>query len=70
LRTGEIAVVTKAYAPDPYRPRVKVLRGADGVDVQRPYEVNLWEAIEEQRTSVEAPLDPALYGIDPLTHLQ
>src|SRR5881394_2383723 len=34
LRTKELAVVTKAYAPDPYRPRVKVIRGADGVDLE------------------------------------
>jgi HD-GYP domain-containing protein (c-di-GMP phosphodiesterase class II) len=70
LKTGEIAVVTRPYAPDPYRPRVKVLRGADGVDLQRPYEINLWEATAEQATAIEAPLNPALYGIDPLTHLQ
>ena len=71
LKTGELAVVLKAYAPDPYRPRVKVLRGPDGVDLERPYEINLWETIEGQETtSIEAPLDPALYGIDPLSHLQ
>jgi putative nucleotidyltransferase with HDIG domain len=70
LKTGEIAVVMKTYAPDPYRPRVKVLRGADGNDLERPYEINLWEAEEgQQSTSIQAPLDPALYGIDPLSHL-
>ena len=37
LSTGEIAVVLKTYAPDPYRPRVRVLRGADGADLARPY---------------------------------
>jgi putative nucleotidyltransferase with HDIG domain len=71
LKTGELAVVLKAYAPDPYRPRVKVLRRADGVDLERPYQINLWETIEGQETtSIEAPLDPAVYGIDPLSHLQ
>ena len=71
LKTGELAVVLKPYAPDPYRPRVKVLRGADGADLERPYEINLWETIEGQTTTaIEAPLDPALYGIDPLSHLQ
>jgi hypothetical protein len=70
LRSGEIAVVIKAYAPDPYRPRVKVLRTVDGVDLERPYEMNLWDAAREQTTSIERPLDPALYGIDPLSHLQ
>jgi putative nucleotidyltransferase with HDIG domain len=69
LRTGEIAVVMKTYAPDPYRPRVKVLRGADGGDLERPFEINLWEAEEGQSTTIQAPLDPALHGIDPLTHL-
>jgi putative nucleotidyltransferase with HDIG domain len=70
LKTGELAVVMKAYAPDPYRPCVKVVRSAEGVDLQRPYEINLWDATEEHSTSIEAPLDPALYGIDPLSHLQ
>jgi putative nucleotidyltransferase with HDIG domain len=70
LRTGEIAVVIKPYAPDPYRPRVKVLRAADGADLERTYEINLWEAASAQATAIEAPLDPALYGIDPLSHLQ
>jgi hypothetical protein len=70
LKTGALAVVMQAYAPDPYRPRVKVVRDAAGVDLQRPYEINLWEATDEQSTSIEAPLDPALYGIDPLPYLQ
>src|SRR5690242_9484644 len=70
LRTGEIAVVTKTYAPDPYRPRVKVVRAADGIDLERPYEMNLWEAAPPQGTAIETPLDPALYGIDPLSYLQ
>ena len=69
LSTGEIAVVLKTYAPDPYRPRVRVLRGADGADLARPYEVNLWELEEGRAVSVQAPLDPIAYGIDPLTHL-
>ena len=36
LDTGEIAVVTKTYAPDPYRPRVKVLLAADRTPLPRP----------------------------------
>ena len=71
LRSRELAVVIKAYAPDPYRPRVKVIRAADGTDLERPYEINLWEATAEQGgTSIEAPLDPAEYAIDPLSYLQ
>ena len=69
LSTGEIAVVLKTYAPDPYRPRVRVLRGTDGTDLARPYEVNLWEVEEGRAVSVQAPLDPVAYGIDPLSHL-
>ena len=70
LKTGEIAVVMKAHAPDPFRPRVKVVRGADEVDLERPHEINLWEVTDEQATSIEKPLDPAEYGIDPLSYLQ
>ena len=69
LDTGEIAVVVKAHAPDPYRPRVKVLLAADRTALARPYEVNLWETHEGVADSVEAPLDPADYGIDPLAHI-
>jgi putative nucleotidyltransferase with HDIG domain len=69
LDSGEIAVVIKAYAPDPYRPRVKVLLDRNGGTLERPYEINLWEAEEGQAQAVQTPLDPAQYGIDPLTHL-
>ena len=69
LDTGETAVVVKVYAPDPYRPRVKVLLAADRVPLHRPYEINLWEAHEGLADSIQAPLDPAEYGIDPLTHI-
>jgi len=70
LSTNEIAVVLKTYAPDPYRPRVRVLRDADGSDLNHPHDMNLWEATERQTVSIQAPLDPALYGINPLTHVQ
>ena len=69
LDTGEIAVVVKAHAPDPYRPRVKVLLAADRTPLARPYEINLWESLEGVADAVEATLDPADYGIDPLTHI-
>jgi len=70
LSSNEIAVVLKTHAADPYRPRVRVLRKADGADLDRPYDVNLWENTEEPPISIQAPLDPALYGINPLTHVQ
>ena len=69
LDTGEIAVVVKAYAPDPYRPRVKVVLGADRTPLPRPYEVNLWESHEGLADSVQAPVDPVEYNVDPLTHM-
>ncbi len=69
LDSGEIAVVLKTYAPDPYRPQVRVIITRDGTRLERPYDVNLWEAAEGQPQSVKAPLDPGQYGIDPLTFL-
>jgi putative nucleotidyltransferase with HDIG domain len=69
LNTGEIAVVTRPYAPDPYRPRVKVLRTAGGAAIERPYDIDLWAAAEGQPRAVKTPLDPAEYGIEPLDYL-
>ena len=68
LNTGEIAVVVKVYAPDPYRPQVRVLFDRAGVRLDLPYDVNLWDAENDQDrpSSVVAPLDPADYAIDPL----
>jgi putative nucleotidyltransferase with HDIG domain len=70
LDTSEIAVVVKSYAPDPYRPRVKVLLDADRTPLTRPYEINLWETHEGLADSVQAPVDPADYNLDPLAHIQ
>ncbi|HVZ21148.1 MAG TPA: HD-GYP domain-containing protein, partial [Vicinamibacterales bacterium] len=70
LDSGEIAVVLKTYAPDPYRPRVRILVDAAGTTLEQPYDANLWESSDAQPArSVQAPLDPAEYGFDPLTHL-
>jgi len=69
LDTGEIAVVLKAYAPDPYRPQVRILLGADRQPLPQPEDLNLWEVDESQVRSIQAPVDPADYGIDPLIHL-
>jgi hypothetical protein len=71
LNTGEIAVVLKVYAPDPYRPQVRVLFARDGRRLDLPYDLNLWDAAEDPAipSSVVAPLDPAVYDIDPLTHM-
>jgi len=69
LKSGEVAVVVKTYAPDPYRPRVRILWDATGAKVERLLEMNLWEANEGDPPSIEAPLDPAAYDVDPLKYL-
>jgi putative nucleotidyltransferase with HDIG domain len=69
LDSGEIGVVIKTYAPDPYRPQVRIVMGRDGARLERPRDVNLWEAAEGEPQSVQAPLDAGLYAIDPLTYL-
>jgi putative nucleotidyltransferase with HDIG domain len=69
LYNGEIAVVLKAHAADPYRPRVRILMGPDELPLANPMEVNLWEMTEGTDNAIQAPLDPAEYGIDPLLQL-
>jgi putative nucleotidyltransferase with HDIG domain len=71
LDTGELGIVLKIYAPDPYRPKVRVIIGRDRQKLQRPYDVNLWEASDqgEGPTAVASPVDAATVGIDPLTYL-
>lgn len=69
LNSGEVAVVLKAYPPDPYRPRVRLLFDAAGAAINRVRELNLWESTEEEPRSIHAPVDPAAYDIDPLTYL-
>jgi len=70
LSTQEVAVVIKVHAPDPYRPKVKVLYDAEGQSLPSPIERNLWEPREDGTVDqVITPLDAADYGIDPLVHL-
>ena len=68
LNTGEVAVVLKVYAPDPYRPQVRVLFDRQGKRLSLPHDLDLWDSQEtaEQPSSIVAPLDPADYQIDPL----
>jgi putative nucleotidyltransferase with HDIG domain len=71
LTSGEIAVVTHAHAPDPHRPRVRVLIAKDGTRLDLPYDRNLWEGPRESdHDSIVAPVEPSDYGIDPLNYLQ
>jgi hypothetical protein len=71
LDTGELGVVLKVYAPDPYRPKVRVIIGKDTQKLTRPYDVNLWEAGPGSvgPAAVVSPINPATVGIDPLTYL-
>jgi putative nucleotidyltransferase with HDIG domain len=71
LNTGEVAVVTRVHAPDPYRPRVKVLFGQDGRRYDVPFERNLWERDAEGQPagSVAALAEESELGIDPLSFL-
>ena len=68
LNTGETAVVMNVYAPDPYRPHVRVLIDREAKRLELPYELNLWESSEDPQrpSSIVAPLDPADYAFDPL----
>jgi putative nucleotidyltransferase with HDIG domain len=71
LTSGEIAVVTHAHAPDPHRPRVRVLIAKDGTRLDLPYDRNLWEGPRtSDDDSIVAPVEPSDYGIDPLNYLQ
>jgi putative nucleotidyltransferase with HDIG domain len=74
LSTGEIAVVLHVHAPDPHRPRVRVLFDHAGTRLDLPFERNLWEPQrdrdEAELASVVAPVEPADYQIDPLNFLE
>jgi putative nucleotidyltransferase with HDIG domain len=69
LDTGEIAVVLKAYAPDPYRPQVRILFDRHGKRLDLTFDLNLWEINpgEGRPSSIVAPLNPTDYQLDPLT---
>ena len=71
LSTGEMAVVVKVHAPDPFRPRVRVISDRAGERLEVPLDRNLWDATDEQGQlmAVAKPLDPAEYGLDPLSFM-
>jgi putative nucleotidyltransferase with HDIG domain len=68
LSTGEVAVVTRVHAMDPFRPRVRMLFDRGGARLDLPVERNLWEPAGDDGVvdSVVSPLDPAEFGVDPL----
>ncbi|HSL21892.1 MAG TPA: HD domain-containing phosphohydrolase [Vicinamibacterales bacterium] len=71
LSTGEVAVVVKVHAPDPYRPRVRVIADRGGQRLEVPLDRNLWDASDErgQPLAIQSPIDPADYGVDPLSFM-
>jgi putative nucleotidyltransferase with HDIG domain len=68
LNTGEVAVVLKVHAPDPYRPQVRVLIDRNGARIALPYDLSLWETSDDpgRPGSIVAPLDPSDFQFDPL----
>jgi putative nucleotidyltransferase with HDIG domain len=75
LTTGETAVVLRVHAPDPHRPRVRVLFSGDNARLDLPFERNLWEPQPDRGgdgslENVVSPVDPSEYNIDPLTFLE
>ncbi len=71
LDTGEAGVVLRVHAPDPSRPKVRVILGIDSETLPRPYDVNLWAVSGDASgpTTVISSLDPTVFGLDPLTYL-
>jgi putative nucleotidyltransferase with HDIG domain len=71
LNTGETAAVIAVHAPDPNRPRVKIVTDAGGVRLDAPFDLNLWDATGDvgQARAIVAPVDPADIDIDALALL-
>jgi putative nucleotidyltransferase with HDIG domain len=69
LNTGEVAVVLQVHAPDPHRPRVRVVFDANGTRLDRPRDRNLFDTAGDEAQRIVTPLDPSEFGIDPLTVL-
>jgi hypothetical protein len=66
--TGEIAVVLKVHASDPYRPQVRVVFDRSGKRLDLAYDVNLWQndPKDGRPSAIVSPLDPDEHHIDPL----
>ena len=68
LSSGEVAVVAATHAPDPFRPRVRVLFDTSGTRLATPLDRNLWQPATPgaPADSVLGPLEPAEFDVDPL----
>jgi putative nucleotidyltransferase with HDIG domain len=72
LRSGEVAVVTRVHAPDPHRPRVRILFSDRGAPIDGVVERSLWldsPGPDGPANSIVAPLEPGDYDIDPLSYV-
>ena len=71
LSTNEIAIVLQVHAPDPHRPRVRILRDSQGRRVPSEPTRHLWKTLDgaEDDVHVTTPLHAADYGVDPLEYL-
>lgn len=69
LDTGQLGVVRQIHAPDPHRPQVRIISDERGTLVERPYDVNLWDASPESGgpRAVVAPVEAEPLGIDPVS---
>jgi putative nucleotidyltransferase with HDIG domain len=71
LDSNEVAVVLRIHAPDPWRPRVRILLDAGGQRLERPRETNLWEgAGDVLMPGIVGALDPGKFDLDPLSLMQ
>jgi hypothetical protein len=69
LNTGDVAIVITIYAPDPYRPQVRVLFDRDGRRMDIPTRSTCgWRATRSPVVGHRT-VDPREFGIDPLTLL-
>ena len=68
LSTGEVAVVAATHAPDPFRPRVRVLFDTAGARLDTPLDRNLWQPATPGAPpdSILKPLEPGEFDLDPL----
>jgi len=66
LSTGEVAVAVEVHAPEPSRPRVRVLFDPEGTRVPVAVERNLWDGAG---ATIAGPVDPGDLCIDPLNYL-
>ena len=64
LKTGEIALVTSLNRENPLLPRVKVILGADGKYLKRPFEIDLNNPNEKKKREIVSLVNPTLLNID------